>query len=146
MFELIKSAIYISRGHFVSGGWVVWYADVFGAQFDFTDSTFATNVWMLVRTPSKLILISHVPFLCYHITMWPGEQFFPTWLEDDEIKPLARDRKWVRSRYSMVQLQRGVLDMMYSLYNVKMCSYVQWFYIVTAECCKVQLVVYDCFF
>ncbi|CAJ1364825.1 unnamed protein product [Effrenium voratum] len=30
--------------------------------------------------------------------MLTGEHFFPHWLQDEEIKPLAKDRKWIRQR------------------------------------------------
>ncbi|CAK9023983.1 Calcium-dependent protein kinase 32 [Durusdinium trenchii] len=50
--------------------------------------------------------------------MLTGEQFFPSWLEDDEIKPLARDRKWVRSRLRVLReldLSKDAIDLLTSM-------------------------------
>lgn len=79
-----------------------------------TSAYMAPEMWDGFFGPEADIWGCGVVFFC----ILTGEQFFPSWLEDDEIRPLARDRKWVRSRLRMLkeqQLSKEAVDLVTSM-------------------------------
>jgi len=79
-----------------------------------TSAYMAPEMWDGFFGPEADVWGCGVVFFC----ILTGEQFFPTWLEDDEIKPLARDRKWVRSRLRCLReanLSKEAVDLVTSM-------------------------------